>query len=178
MKRGSCRVLGEFEYFLFSSVLMGCCWETGKGRGKGEVVGELRAEELKRSTNLPSSIQGLRNPHSRKRKSVIFSPTLHNPSPPSPFNNNLPTYPPTSPPNKQKVTYSITHYPLPLVLHTPTKILFIYFSYKKSRYPRNHLFAKLLDDRNSQTHSGIYNGCKSTLVVDLFFGWRSWRFGV
>lgn len=49
--------------------------------------------------------------------------------PPLPVQYNLPTYLPISPPNKTKVTSSITYYPLPLVLillllHTPTKSFF------------------------------------------------------
>lgn len=178
MERGSCRVLGEFELFLFFSFLLlgGVVGrQTEKGREKGEVVGkwygrgELRAEEPKRPTNLPSTPPGhTKPPFTEKEVSHLFPNSL-----PLPAQYNLPI----SPTNK-KVTYLITYYPLLiLLLHPPTKTLY-FFSYKKSRYPRNHLFTKLLDNRNSQTHSGIYNVCKPTLVVDSFFGWRSWRFGV
>lgn len=57
-----------------------------------------------------------------KEVSPLF-PTLHDPPPPPIPVQYKPAHLPTSPPNKQKVTYSIT-FPL-VLLHTPTNFFFL-----------------------------------------------------
>lgn len=133
MERGSCRVLGEFELFLFlffSSLFGLLLGERGKWYGSGMERGSLRAEELERSKLTSPPPGPTKPPFTEKEVSQLF-PTLHNPSPPSPLNI---TYPPTylSHPQEQKYpTQShITLFLFLFFFSIPQLKKFIYFLIK------------------------------------------------